>query len=71
VLYAAVRQLLKPLKPPVNLNNILKSSSYLTGNTTCNSDEPVMFREIIAIIVDYGENRTEHTNTLCRQNAVL
>jgi hypothetical protein len=49
---------------------ILKFSSYLTGNTLrprYGAQLVMQFRETVAV---YCENHTEHTDTLCGQNAV-
>jgi hypothetical protein len=51
--------------------NIYKSSSYLTGNTLRLRYKPnglMLFKETVPV---HCENHTEHTNTLCRQNAEL
>jgi hypothetical protein len=51
------------------LNDIYKFSSHLTGNTLRlrYKDEPVnAARETIAV---YCDNRKEHTNIFCEQNA--
>jgi hypothetical protein len=57
------------LKPELHVNNIYKSSSYLTGNTLRlhYRDQPV--NDVGEIIAVYCENHTEHINTLCGQNA--
>jgi hypothetical protein len=58
-----------PLKTEFLLNNIYKSSLYLTGNTLGLHkmlSRLMLFRETVAV---YCENHTEHTDTLCGQIA--
>jgi hypothetical protein len=59
-----------PLKHELLLNDIEKSSSYLTGNkhyvSATKPNRLMLFRETVAV---YCENHTEHTDTLCGQNA--
>jgi hypothetical protein len=52
------------LKTEFILNNIFKSSSYLTGNTlllATKTSRLMLFKETVVV---YCENQTEHTNTL-------
>jgi hypothetical protein len=57
---------LNPLKTEFLHNFIYKSNPYLTGNTYVSATKPnwlMLFGETVAV---YCENRTEHTDTLCR-----
>jgi hypothetical protein len=58
-----------PLNREFPLNNIHKSTPYLTGNTFrlhYKAHRLMLFGETVAV---YCENHTEHTDTLCGQNA--
>jgi hypothetical protein len=60
---------LKLLKTEFLLNNICKYSPYLTGTHYISAKKPnrlMLFGETVAV---YCENHTEHTDTLCGQNA--
>jgi hypothetical protein len=59
---------INPLKTEFLLNNIYKSSLYLTGNaiSATKPNRLMLFGETIAV---YCENHTEHINTLRGQNA--
>jgi hypothetical protein len=58
------------LSPELHLNNIYKSSSYLTGNiyvyyvSATETNRLMLFGETVAV---YCENHMEYINTLCGQ----
>jgi hypothetical protein len=60
---------INPLKIEFLPNHIYKFSSYLTRNILLHgyeSNRLMLFGETVAV---YCENHTEHTDTLCEQNA--
>jgi hypothetical protein len=68
-LNVAVKNSFNRLKTAFLLNNINKSSSYLTKThytSATNINRLMLFNETVAV---YCENHTKHTDTLCGQNA--
>jgi hypothetical protein len=65
----AMNALLNPLKIEFLHNFIYKSSPYFTGTHYFSATDPnrlMLFGETVAL---YCENHTEHTDTLCGQDA--
>jgi hypothetical protein len=59
---------LNHLKTEFLLNNIYKSSSYLTGNTLRLYYKAQPVNAVWGTVAVYCENHAEHTDTLCGQN---
>jgi hypothetical protein len=55
-----------PLSPPIHLTNIVRASHETRHVSATKLNRLMLFGEIITV---YCENHTEHTNTLCGQNA--
>jgi hypothetical protein len=62
---------LRKSRPEIRLNNILKFSSYFTGNIISRDYKQKLVNAVQVINRFYCENHKELTTTLCGQNAQL